>query len=358
MIKKGFMWLKKCVLFLAILKVAALALVLLLPSGTPAIRDPQGQVLPESVAVLEKVEIGGLQQWILIRGENAANPILLYLHGGPGNPEMPLAVAAGRYLEEHFTVVHWDQRGAGKTYSPFTPRESMTVDQFVADTKEMTEYLQERLGQKDVYLLGHSWGALVGLKTVAEHPELYRAYIGMGQFTDAIANEEYAYSYVMEAAERAGDKKTISTLSAIGMPPYEQLRDLALLKNKVTLYGGSFHGESSWLNRVTANMLRAKEYTPVDYIRFIAGSRFSAVLMDEVVQFDMFDAVSEVLVPVYFFSGAHDYMTCSQRVEEYYQFLQAPHKEHILFSASAHNPVYEEPERFVNELVRIRNEGY
>jgi pimeloyl-ACP methyl ester carboxylesterase len=355
MIRSMLRWLKKGIVFLAVLKVATLAAVLLLPSGTPPIRDAGGQIVPGSVAVLEKVEIGGIQQWVLIRGQDMANPILLYLHGGPGNPEMPLAAAASPYLEEYFTIVHWDQRGAGKTYSPSTPKESMNIEQFVADTKELTEYLQKRLNQSDVYLLGHSWGALIGLKTVSEYPDLYRAYIGMGQFIDSAVNERMAYSFVFSAAEQAGDQKTLSTLSALGMPPYAQLQDLAVLKGKVTQYGGSFYGETSWLNGITARMLRAKEYTLLDYLRFVAGSRFSAVLMDEVVQFDMFAAVTEVPVPVYFFSGEHDYMTCTERVEEYFQFLCAPHKEHIVFARSAHNPVYEEPERFANELLRIRD---
>ncbi len=358
MVKRALKWLKKGVILLTFVKVASLVLILLFPSGTLPIRDAAGDILPDSVAVLEKVEIGGIQQWVLIRGQDRSNPILLYLHGGPGNPEMPLAKTAGRYLEEHFTVVHWDQRGAGKTYSPFTPKGSMTIEQFVADTKELTEYLQDHLGQNEVYLLGHSWGALVGLKTIADFPELYRAYIGMGQFTDSVLNEEIAFSFVAEAAEQAGDQKTLKTLSALGLPPYDKLQDLAVLKGKVTQYGGSFHGQTSWFNGTTAAMLRAKEYTPLDYLRFIAGSRFSAILMDEVVQFDMFDEVAEVSVPVYFFSGEYDYMTCTERVEEYFQFLCAPHKEHIRFTASAHNPIYEEPERFVSELIRIRNQNF
>lgn len=160
-------------------------------SRTPQIRDEKGKVIPGSIASLEKVYIGGVKQWILIRGRSVNNPVLLFLHGGPGSAEWPLVRDYNRSLEDHFIHVYWEQRGAGKSYSKNIG--NMHIDQFISDTRELLQYLQKRVNREKVFLIGHSWGSLLGILTAEKYPELFHAYIGVGQFVSAKEQEEISY---------------------------------------------------------------------------------------------------------------------------------------------------------------------
>ncbi len=139
-----------------------------------------GQTLPGSVAELTAVPIGDHDQAMLIRGRSARNPVLLYLAGGPGGTDLG-AMRADVSLEQDFVVVTWDQRGTGKSYAALDPAGTFTVDQMVADTIEVTNYLRARFGQDRIYLVGNSWGTILGVLAVQQHPELYHAYVGTGQ---------------------------------------------------------------------------------------------------------------------------------------------------------------------------------
>ena len=151
-------------------------------------------------------QIGGIQQGYFIRGEDERNPVILFLHGGPGSPELPMI--KDTELEKHFTVCHWDQRGAGMTFSSDTDPASMTTEQFVEDTRQMTDSLRKWYGVEKIYLMGHSWGSYLGIKTIEKHPELYHAYIGIGQVCNQLESERLAYDYIVEQARKAGDTKT------------------------------------------------------------------------------------------------------------------------------------------------------
>ena len=143
------------------------------PGSTAPIRDREGDLVLDSVASLEKVQIGGTQQWILVRGEDVSNPILLWLHGGPGASQMPVARYFSADLEKYFVVVHWDQRGAGKSNPRDFDESTMTFQQFIDDGHELTLYLKQRFNKQKIYLLGHSWGTMPGIKLAQAYPEDY-----------------------------------------------------------------------------------------------------------------------------------------------------------------------------------------
>ena len=199
-------------------------------ASTPEKRDEQGKVPPDSVASLETVKIGGTPQWILIRGRSTKNPIIVFLHGGPGMPCMYLAHEFQRPLEDDFVVVQWDRRGAGKTYKEDTPPELMRVTQEVADTKELVELIGSRFGQPKVYLVGHSYGSYLGMIVAHWYPELFHAYVGIGQVAHSEKrNREVQDRWIREQARarknedllkqmKRGEGRKIAEVIAIGPP--------------------------------------------------------------------------------------------------------------------------------------------
>ncbi|MBN2079320.1 MAG: alpha/beta hydrolase [Spirochaetes bacterium] len=324
--------------------------------STPAFKDKEGKALEGSIAVIEKVPIGGIDQWLFIRGEDASRPVLLFLHGGPGSPEASLVRAFCPDLERIFMVVHWEQRMSGKSYSGTTPGESITVDQYVRDTLELTEYLRKRFERDKIYLMGHSWGSILGVLTVKRDPRPYHAFIGIGQVVHQLEGEEISYDYVMSKAKENKDKRAIRRLEKIGRPPYPQERIVSSLwkeRKLVIKYGGAFYSEENRKKIMRARyILCQEEYNFSDKINWIRGQVYLCRnLFDKILAIDLREAASKLEVPAYFFQGIHDYQTPAVLVKDYFGMLDAPRKELFLFENSAHSPIFEEPERFI-ELVR------
>src|SRR5215472_13594064 len=193
---------KKATWIIAAVILAALAILSYLwftPGRTPSIRGPN------SIASLERIRIGGVDQYILLRGNDTSLPVLLFLHGGPGMPAMYLAHAFQHELEKDFIVVHWDRRAAGKSYREDISG-TLNTGQLVADTLELTNALRARFHQDKIYLLGHSWGTYLGMLVIAGHPELYRAYVGIGQLARLAPIAEIQDEYIRQSAARMGDQ--------------------------------------------------------------------------------------------------------------------------------------------------------
>ena len=197
-------------------------------------------VAPKGISVIERIELGGVEQWIQIRGHDRSKQILLFLHGGPGFPQMPFAHQNAE-LEEHFVVVHWDQRGAGKSYSWSTPGESMRVAQFVSDTRELTEHLLQRFQQPKCYLVAHSWGSLFGALTAARHPGLFHAYVSIGQLAGLPETQQVRYQFALDSAHKEKNKKAVAELNKIGRPPYDGFDQSEILEKWVNLYSAEEH---------------------------------------------------------------------------------------------------------------------
>jgi len=325
--------------------------------STELIRDEKGNIIHESIASLEKIKLGGMDQWILIRGKNVRNPILLWLHGGPGAAQMPIARHFNGNLESDFLVVHWDQRGAGKSNPKNFDERTMTVEQFISDAHELTQYLKNRFHKKKIYLLGHSWGTLFGIKLVYQYPEDYYAYIGVSQVVNGHAANKIAHRWLTDKIQKKGKTKDVKRLEKLGPPPFTDHEKYVRFAKMVDSYGGGMDVGFAKLLRIA---LRAPEYNLSDYLAWFRGAnRGSGPMWDSTSYFDAFQEIPDLQVPVYFFSGVNDYNTPLELVEKYYETLHAPKGKHlVIFKKSAHTPFMKEPENFYNELVRVKKETY
>jgi pimeloyl-ACP methyl ester carboxylesterase len=331
-------------IFLVVLAALVALILYVTRAHTPPVVGVDGEPLPDSVASLEKVELGGWEQWILIRGSRASNPILLFLHGGPGMPMMYMAHVFGDGLEPEFLVVHWDQRGAGKSYSPHIPLETMNVEQFLSDAYELVRLLLCRYGQDKIYLAGHSWGSYLGALFAARHPELLYAYIGIGQVVDERRAGAIADEFIRRRARETGEEEALRELDAMG----SAVREKWLFR-----FGGELYHHTSWMPFLLTGLL-APEYSLSDVINVAPGSSFSSRHMRfNAISGPLIDNVTRLEVPVYLFTGRHDYVTPSELVELFGERLEAPGKHWAWFEESAHFPFFEEPERFDQEMRRV-----
>jgi pimeloyl-ACP methyl ester carboxylesterase len=305
---------------------------------------------PNGVESLERVTLGGLPQWILIRGWERSNPVLLYLHGGPGFPETAVARLFCNELERHFVVVHWDQRGAGKSNRFGIDRDSFTVADYLEDTRQLIELLRLRFGVERIHLVGHSWGSYLGALTARDHPELLHAFVGLGQVVDWKRQEEIGYQFVVEQARTRGNRKAMAELEAI-RPPYENQDELWLERKWLSRFGGDFIDGRGMRPYVLSGAL-SPHYSVLDGLRYWLGARSpDPMWRRELRQQSLMPSALRLEVPVYFLAGRRDYNTPSEVVEEYYKRLEAPRKELIWFEHSAHSPNLEEPDRFQEVLI-------
>jgi len=217
---------------LLLLLVVLFVLMLIFPSWTPDIKGDRGEALPNSVSLLERVELGGIEQSVLIRGKYNHNPIVLFLHGGPGYPQIAYARKYQEKLEQDFVVVNWDQRGSGKSYHWNMTDDDLQIEKLVEDTRELTAYLQRKFNQPRIFIVGHSWGSLLATLTVQKYPELYYAYIGVGQVANSPLGEQVSYRFALEEANRQNDEQAIEELTSIGPPPYQNPRIDTTLERK------------------------------------------------------------------------------------------------------------------------------
>ncbi len=301
---------------------------------------------PRSVTSLEKIRLGGVEQWVLIRGHDRDSPVLLFLHGGPGMPAMFLAHAFQRRLEREFVVVHWDRRGAGKSFDAASDRTGLSVSRTLEDTYELTRLLRTRFGQDRIYLVGHSWGSYLGLLAVREHPEYYLAFVGTGQM----------------AGDRGQVARRAAGIPRAGRRPRRATRKLearlAALPAEVTeddlfRYGGELHSARSFLP-ILMTGLRAPEYTLRDIMNVKKGSDLVGREMKyDVEPRPLEGEIPALEVPVFFLLGRHDFNTPSRLAAEYLDRLSAPLKGVVWFERSAHFPFFEEPKRFHAEMLRI-----
>ncbi len=314
-----------------------------------ALEDEQGRPVAGSISEKIRVLINGVEQGMFIRGKDATKPVLLFLHGGPGMPEYFLDRVYPTGLEEDFVVCWWEQRGAGLSYHPDIPPESMTVEQLISDTVAVTDYLRERFGEEKIYLLGHSWGSFLGIQVAARAPERYHAYIGMGQVSHQFTSETMAYEYELERFRDLGDVKMVRKLEeapigATGPIPgaYMKLRDKAMHSLGV----GTTREMGSVVTGIFVPVWQTPAYTIKEKIDIGRGKSFShELLWDDFVNTDLTVAVPELQVPAYFCHGVYDYTVSYALAKTYFGELVAPSKGFYTFERSAHSPAFEEPER-------------
>jgi pimeloyl-ACP methyl ester carboxylesterase len=332
-----------------------LAAVGLMPGWTPGMKRGRGLHDGESIASLEKLTIGNSEQWVLIRSENTSNPILLFLHGGPGTSELTLNRKNTRALERYFTIVNWDQRGAGKSYAAIGDRSRMVIDQFVSDTVELTQHLERRFGKKKITLVGHSWGTAIGVLAVAKRPDLFNGYIGIGQMSEVAEGEKISYEWTLQQAGSAKGVKDVKKLMDIGPPPYTGDWRAKFMSQRRILgkYGGEYYVSKAGAFGVVFNsLILSTEYTLMDRVNYFRGIFDSVkILFPQLLKVNLFGLVPELDVPVWFMLGRHDYEVPSVLSENYFNALKAPSKELIWFEKSAHLPNTEERDLFNKILI-------
>jgi len=314
-------------------------------------------VAPSGVERYEYVPIGGIGQFISMRGQDRANPVLLVVHGGPGFPTSGIAWWATRALEEYFTVVHWDQRGAGKTHLANDPAQvaaTMTPARFVDDTEELVAWLRNESGQEKIFLLGTSWGSHVGLKFALRRPEWLHAYIGMGQAIDSPESERRGYAYALAQARRTGHRQAISELESIA--PYAQadapiaLEDIALERRWSDFFGGVMAYRERQVDGIAVRL--APEYSDEEARRAYEGNGFSQeYLFGDVVAVDM-SAQTRLECPLIVLAGRHDRSVNSYVAREWFDAVDAPFKHFEWFEHSAHEILAEEPGKLLVTLVQ------
>jgi len=332
--------------------------ILLRRGSTSPIKAEKGQ---QSIAELTKINIGNSQQWVLIRSENINNPVILFVHGGPGTSQLTLIKNNTKYLEKYFTVVGWDQRGAAKSYNAGKNTNDMKIDQFVSDTIQVAEYLIKRLNKKNIILAGHSWGTIISTLAVTRRPDLFSAYIGIGQVANMNEGERISYEWVLKQAQMAGNKNDINALTGIGKPPYtgNWKKKTMVQRQLLGKYGGEYHSSKTGaLGVVMKSLIFSTEYTFIDRVNFFRGMlRSVELLFPQMAKINFFEQVPELKVPVWFILGRYDYEVPSVLSERYYTFLTAPEKHICWFEKSAHMPNIEKRGLFHKILVKnIRGE--
>lgn len=351
----------------SLLSISLLYILISKNSGTlPPLKDKSGRAIAGSISEKIWIEVNGMQQGMFIRSENPRNPVLLYVHGGPGTPMLQFVSYLEKIknpvpLEKYFTICYWDQRGSGMSYSRKTDASSMTIDTMVKDTHEVTEYLKNRFGQNKIYLLGHSWGSYLGVKTIEQYPEDYFAYIGVGQISDQKKSERLAYQYMMDHAKKINDEKTIAALGKFDptephfplvneeghLLDYLMARSTALIKYGIGHIHEGLRAGLTFKSMVFRALFSFKGYTISEKVKWFLGADFSMVHLFPVLLDDnLFVSSTKFDIPFYIVQGVYDYQVSQTLAEKYVEAIDAPHKEFILFENSAHSPNLEEPERF------------
>jgi pimeloyl-ACP methyl ester carboxylesterase len=323
-------------------------LLILSPGKPRPFLDENGRPLEGSISEKIHVNINGVDQGMFIKSKDSANPVLLYLHGG-----MPDYFLTRRYpsgLEDYFTVVWWEQRGSGLSYSAAIPPETMTLEQMISDTKEVTNWLRKRFGKEKIYLMGHSGGTFIGIQVAARAPELYYAYIGVAQMSNQLKSERLAYEYMLKQFQEKGNTKMVRKLEAApvtmaeGTPDaYRAMRDKAMHSLGI----GTTHDMNSVITGIFLPSLTCREYTLIEKVNLWLGKSRSgiSVLWANMLATDLTKQVTELNLPVYFFHGIHDYTVSYILAKDYFGKLKAPMKGFYTFEQSAHSPLFEEPEK-------------
>lgn len=295
--------------------------------------------------------INGTRQFLSIRSNSERLPLLLYLHGGPGDAALPLVRKLNHALEDDFTVVIWEQEGTGKSYRPFNEG-PVPIARFVEDIRQIAEYLFDRFNQRQLCLVGHSWGSVLGMKFLMRYPEMVRSYLGCGQVINMRKSSRIAWETVLEKARKENNVQLYNKLSAIDCTysgPF-WLDDLLTVTRQVVRYKGSLYGHSDYAPLIRP-FLFASDYSLLDLIHRQKGSLQSIRhCWQELMTID-FEELTALPVPVIFAEGRHDFHVSSALVHQYYEKLTTP-KHFVWFEKSCHFPQWSEPDKFA-ETARL-----
>lgn len=305
------------------------------------------------IDTLEKVNINGIDQYVSIKASNINNPLLLILHGGPGDTSLPLVHKYNKELESHYIVVVWEQRGAGKSYYKYNVQESICIDTFVEDAFELAQILLQRFKQNKLYLIGHSWGSVIGLKLIEKHHEIFRTYIGCGQVINMKKAMQISYDYAVK--NNKNNQKIMNKLKGINCLYNNKnwINDLLFVTKQVVKHKGSLYGQTNW-NKFIWCFLTSKEYSLSDLIKRQKGSYQAIKYLWQELMTVNFENIKHFQVPVIFIEGRYDYQVSSNLVEEYYNSITSQ-KCFYWFEESSHFPQWCEANKFNDIVINLLN---
>ena len=324
-----------------------------------AIIEDLGRIsAPGGVQESYKTRIGGVDQWLNVRGQDRDNPMILFVHGGPASPVTPTMWQFQRPIEEYFTVVNWDQRGSGKSYGETDPDKvagTIRIERYVDDAIEVAEHLKARYGKRKLVLMGHSWGTIVGMRAALKRPDLFHAYVGIGQVLNVRENERISFEYAFARAKRENNVEAVKEMASIAPYPGDQpiTRERIIIARKWPQhYGGlsAFRSESGYFFR---GPLLSPEYSPSQVKDIDKGSMLTlGRVLPEFLEVD-FSNVKRFPIPVVMFLGRHDYTTPAAPTVGWMEKVNAPYKRIVWFERSAHMVPWEEPGKTLVSLIEV-----
>lgn len=282
------------------------------------------------IHVSEATEIGGIKQWISIKGRDSKNPVLLFLHGGPGNSAMSYSKQFTGELQKHFVVVQWDQRESGKTATLNFSDKPLTVSLMESDAIELIQYLRSRFSQDKIYLMGHSWGGFLGLTIAANHPKLLKGYFAISPMVHQAESERLSLEWMISKARRNLNQTALEDLARVRIP----------FQNSEQLY---YH--RTWLAQMMGNKPLSRSFVETWGKKWLP-------LFNEASQINFFTAAPEIKCPIYFFVGRKDYQTYFKLTEDYYNMLKADKKRLFWFEDSGHSPNLTEPQKLQEIILK------
>jgi pimeloyl-ACP methyl ester carboxylesterase len=310
-----------------------------------------GAAQADSLQRSEYVVCDGAKLYLLLRGSDSTAPVLLWLHGGPGAAERPLFRYFNHELENHFAVAYWDQRGAGRSFDSKANPRDLTIARHVADLECVATHLRKELRRDRLILVGHSWGAALGLLYARDHPETVAAFIGVNPLISTRAQQQAEFDFVSQQANRRGDTSTLKDLQKIGAPPFTSAQKELAMEKLTQRYRGVYYRppHRMWiaLRGIVTGLV-----TPWGIRRIIHANNVTLQAMNrELIGLDLTRSVPRVDAPVLFFLGRHDHHLDAQIAARYLEKLRAPVKRVVWFENSAHNAPFEEPDLFDSKVV-------
>ncbi|MCI8409508.1 MAG: alpha/beta hydrolase [Lachnospiraceae bacterium] len=350
--KRGY---KMKIAFIVVVVVLFFLIMIILPPSTgkiPQFYDNNGELLANSISEKCYLEVDDVQLGMIILAKDMSNPVLLVCGGGPGIPEYLLENIYPSKLVDEFTVCYLEYRGTGLSYNSDINISDMTTERYVTDILEVTNYLRKRFSQEKIYILGHSFGSFVAIKTIQQYPEYYYAYIAMSQICNQKESEYRAYNYMKKQYELSGNNKMLKKFAEYPIHESDEmckkyfsssLRDTAMHDLGV----GTTHDMRSVITGIFFPSLKCIAYTWQERINIWRGKSVAASfpVAADCLDFNAFDNIKTLQIPIYFFAGKYDYTCCYSLQKEFYEQIDAPAKQFYIFENAAHSPIYEDSEK-------------
>jgi len=352
---------KKIVRRAASLVLLVLAILTASCSHVAKVRNDEGQEIAQEVQAMQKVRINNSDQWIFMSGAREDNPVILWLDGGPGGSEVGWVREYLGPLHTDFTLVCWDQRGTAKSYHAVRDPKDLKVADYVQDVIELSSYLAERFDQEKIYLVGHSWGSIIGVLAAQAHPELFHAYIGVAQHINSIENDSIGWDMIHAGAMAAGDTKVVKLLEEQGKPPYV----VVSADGSVVGDGEKYYNLLSRLYKYSPHapadagfdsmkMFLAPEHTLSDRLNLVRGLLNAVkIVYPQLAFLDFEQDALKLDLPVFIVNGRYDYTCVATITERWFNRLEAPYKDLLWLENSGHNGVYTEPEAFITYMKEV-----